>query len=171
MEFRVTDVLRRVEIRPAQQTGIVETPDPDQAVRSEVQRLITEVCRRAPISSGRGSGGCAVGDSGSSAGPRIERPVGIRRLDNTRLLRWPDLDATENVPSLEIPSNASTGTRCREGKSRRKSCLLQLTQKSHYACRHRRLVSGRTSKRRLFYLSAGAFGIPRGAMLGLMMLS
>jgi len=41
--------------------------------------------------------------------------VGIRRLDNTRLLRWPDLDATENVPSLEIQSNAPAGNQIRRG--------------------------------------------------------
>ncbi len=102
--------------------------------------------------------------------------VGIRRLDNTRLLRWPDLDATENVPSLEIPSNASTGNEIRRGNRDGVERLLSYRKVPDfplYAVVGQSLDSLLVdfSRGRLFYLSAGAFGSLVVLMLGLMMLS
>src|SRR6266852_99056 len=102
--------------------------------------------------------------------------VGIRRLDNTRLLRWPDLDATENVPSLEIPSNASTGNQIRRGNRDGVERLLSYRKVPDfplYAVVGQSLDSLLldSSKGRLFYLSAGAFGFLVVLLLGLMMLS
>src|SRR6267143_1118870 len=102
--------------------------------------------------------------------------VGIRRLDNTRLLRWPDLDATENVPSLEIPSNASTGSQIRRGNRDGVERLLSYRKVPDfplYAVVGQSLDSllADFSRGRLFYLSAGAFGSLVVLMLGLMMLS
>ncbi|HKB63344.1 MAG TPA: EAL domain-containing protein [Burkholderiales bacterium] len=102
--------------------------------------------------------------------------VGIRRLDNTRLLRWPDLDATENVPSLEIPSNASTGNEIRRGNRDGVERLLSYRKVPDfplYAVVGQSLDSLLVdfSRGRLFYLSAGASGSLVVLMLGLMMLS
>src|SRR5882762_3953151 len=102
--------------------------------------------------------------------------VGIRRLDNTRLLRWPDLDATENVPSLEIPSNASTGNQIRRGNRDGVERLLSYRKVPDfplYAVVGQSLDSllADFSRGRLFYLSAGAFGSLVVLLLGLMMLS
>src|SRR5260221_6248014 len=102
--------------------------------------------------------------------------VGIRRLDNTRLLRWPDLDATENVPSLEIPSNASTGNQIRRGNRDGVERLLSYRKVPDfplYAVVGQSLdsVLADFSRGRLFYLSAGAFGSLVVLTLGLMMLS
>jgi diguanylate cyclase (GGDEF)-like protein/PAS domain S-box-containing protein len=102
--------------------------------------------------------------------------VGIRRLDNTRLLRWPDLDATENVPSLEIPSNASTGNQIRRGNRDGVERLLSYRKVPGfplYAVVGQSLDSllADFSRGRLFYLSAGAFGSLVVLLLGLMMLS
>src|SRR5260221_6058231 len=102
--------------------------------------------------------------------------VGIRRLDNTRLLRWPDLDATENVPSLEIPSNASTGNQIRRGNRDGVERLLSYRKVPDfplYAVVGQSLdsVLADFSRGRLFYLSAGAFGSLVVLLLGLMMLS
>jgi len=102
--------------------------------------------------------------------------VGIRRLDNTRLLRWPDLDATENVPSLEIPSNASTGNQIRRGNRDGVERLLSYRKVPGfplYAVVGQSLDSLLVdfSKGRLFYLSAGVFGSLVVLLLGLMMLS
>src|SRR6267142_2206681 len=102
--------------------------------------------------------------------------VGIRRLDNTRLLRWPDLDAMENVPSLQIPSNASTGNQIRRGNRDGVERLLSYRKVPDfplYAVVGQSLDSllADFSRGRLFYLSAGAFGSLVVLMLGLMMLS
>src|SRR5712691_10189298 len=102
--------------------------------------------------------------------------VGIRRLDNTRLLRWPDLDATENVPSLEIPSNASTGNQIRRGNRDGVERLLSYRKVPGfplYAVVGQSLDSLLVdfSRGRLFYLSAGVFGSIVVLLLGLMMLS
>jgi len=102
--------------------------------------------------------------------------VGIRRLDNTRLLRWPDLDATENVPSLEIPSNASTGNQIRRGNRDGVERLLSYRKVPDfplYAVVGQSLDSLLVdfSRGRLFYLSGGVFGSLVVVMLGLMMLS
>src|SRR6266853_3589108 len=102
--------------------------------------------------------------------------VGIRRLDNTPLLRWPDLDATENVPSLEIPSNASTGNQIRGGNRDGVERLLSYRKVPDfplYAVVGQSLDSLLVdfSRGRLFYLSGGAFGSLVVLLLGLMMLS
>src|SRR5882762_10372695 len=102
--------------------------------------------------------------------------VGIRRLDNTRLLRWPDLDAAENVPSLEIPSNASTGNEIRRGNRDGVERLLSYRKVPGfplYAVVGQSLDSLLVdfSRARLFYLSAGAFGSLVVLLLGLIMLS
>src|SRR5712664_627000 len=102
--------------------------------------------------------------------------VGIRRLDNTRLLRWPDLDGTENVPSLEIPSNAPTGNQIRRGNRDGVERLLSYRKVPGfplYAVVGQSLDSllADFSRGRLFYLSAGAFGSLVVLLLGLMMLS
>jgi diguanylate cyclase (GGDEF)-like protein/PAS domain S-box-containing protein len=102
--------------------------------------------------------------------------VGIRRLDNTRLLRWPDLGATENLPSLEIPSNASTGNQIRRGNRDGVERLLSYRKVPGfplYAVVGQSLDSllADFSRGRLFYLSGGTFGSLVVLMLGLMMLS
>src|SRR5882672_7387407 len=102
--------------------------------------------------------------------------VGIRRLDNTRLLRWPDLDAMENVPSLQIPSNASTGNQIRRGNRDGVERLLSYRKVPDfplYAVVAQSLDSllADFKTARLIYVSAGVLGSLVVLLLGLVMLS
>jgi diguanylate cyclase (GGDEF)-like protein/PAS domain S-box-containing protein len=91
-------------------------------------------------------------------------------------LRWPDLEAAENVPLPEIPSNASTGNQIRRGNRDGVERLLSYRKVPGfplYAVVGQSLDSllADFSRARLFYLSAGAFGSLVVLLLGLMMLS
>jgi diguanylate cyclase (GGDEF)-like protein/PAS domain S-box-containing protein len=91
-------------------------------------------------------------------------------------LRWPDLEAAENVPLPEIPSNASTGNQIRRGNREGVERLLSYRKVPGfplYAVVGQSLDSllADFSRARLFYLSAGAFGSLVVLLLGLMMLS
>jgi len=105
--------------------------------------------------------------------------VGIRRLDNTPLLRWPGLERGQGAALPEIPSSTSAagaGTEIRRGSldgverifSYRRVPgfpLYAVTAQSLDAL----LVDFNTA--RLFYVSAGAFGSLVVLLLGLVMLS
>src|SRR6266849_2283639 len=105
--------------------------------------------------------------------------VGIRRLDNTPLLRWPELGGAQSAPLPEIPSSASAagiGTEIRRSKLdgvERIFSFRRVPDFPLYAVIGQSLDSLLIdfSRARLFYLSAGAFGSLVVLLLGLMMLS
>jgi len=105
--------------------------------------------------------------------------VAIRRLDNTPLLRWPELGGAQGTPLPEIPSSASAagaGSEIRQGSLdgvERIFSYRRIPDFPLYAAVGQSLDSllADFSRGRLFYLSAGTFGSLVVLLLGLMMLS
>jgi diguanylate cyclase (GGDEF)-like protein/PAS domain S-box-containing protein len=105
--------------------------------------------------------------------------VGIRRLDNTALLRWPDLGDGQSRPLPEIPASisaAGAGSEIRTGivdGVDRIYSYRRVPDFPLYATVGQSLDSLLVDfyRGRLFYLSAGAFGSLVVVLLGLMMLS
>jgi len=105
--------------------------------------------------------------------------VGIRRFDNTVLLRWPELEAVQRRPLPDLPSSAAAagggsyiGQSAFDGVERLFS-FRRVPGFPLYAVVAQSLDSllADFSTARLFYLSAGAFGSLVVLLLGLMMLS
>jgi len=105
--------------------------------------------------------------------------VGIRRVDNTPLLRWPEPGRAQSTPLPEIPPDvfkAGSGIEIRRGVSdglERIYSYSRVPDFPLYAVVAQSLDSllADFSTARLFYLSAGAFGSLVVLLLGLMMLS
>ena len=105
--------------------------------------------------------------------------VGIRRIDNTPLLRWPELGTEQSRPLPEIPASVSAagaGTEVRTGALdgiERIFSYRRIPNLPLYAVVGQSLDSllADFSTARLFYVSAGVFGSLVVLLLGLMMLS
>src|SRR5712691_10761504 len=105
--------------------------------------------------------------------------VGIRRVDNTPLLRWPEPGRAQSTPLTEIPPEvfkAGSGIEIRRGVSdglERIYSYRRVPDFPLYAVVGQSLDSVLVDfyRGRLFYLSAGAFGSLVVLLLGLMMLS
>jgi diguanylate cyclase (GGDEF)-like protein/PAS domain S-box-containing protein len=105
--------------------------------------------------------------------------VGIRRLDNTPLLRWPESGGAQSTPLLEIPPavfKAGRGIEIRRGASdglERIYSYRRVPEFPLYAVVAQSLDSllADFDTARLFYVSAGVFGSLVVLLLGLMMLS
>jgi diguanylate cyclase (GGDEF)-like protein/PAS domain S-box-containing protein len=105
--------------------------------------------------------------------------VGIRRLDNTPLIRWPEIGALQNKPLPEIPSIAAAagaGHEIRRGSLdgvERIFSFRRIPDLPLYAVVGQSLdgVLAESSKVRRLYLAAGSFGSLVVLLFGFLMFS
>jgi diguanylate cyclase (GGDEF)-like protein/PAS domain S-box-containing protein len=105
--------------------------------------------------------------------------VGIRRLDNTSLMRWPEIGAPQNKPLPEVPSIASAagaGNEIRKGSLdgvERIFSFRRIPDFPLYAVVGQSLegVLAEYTKERRLYLAAGSFGSLVVILFGFLMFS